>query len=78
MTPTERKNLIATINDRITQLLTPYGIAVAFTEGIGHNVAEFTFRIPEGGPDPSKPSKYTEITRHLDLWELQQYHTSAE
>lgn len=78
MTPTERKKLIATINARVAQLLAPYGITVTYAESTGRDLAEFTFRIPGVGSDPLKPSKHTEIIRHLDLWELQQYHTSAE
>ena len=79
MTPTERTNLIVTINDRVTQLLAPYGIAVAHTAGAGNNMAEFTFRIPEGAPaDKSKPGKVSELIMHLDFYLLQQYHTSAE
>ncbi|MBY0457057.1 MAG: hypothetical protein K2V38_06955 [Gemmataceae bacterium] len=78
MTPAERKKLIQTINARATQLLTPYGIRVTHTEGSGHEVAEFTFRVPEAPADSSKVGKYSELIMHLDSYTLSQYHTSAE
>lgn len=78
MTPTERKKIIKTINERVVQLLAPYGIAVQHTEGKGNNMAEFTFRVPDAAPDQSRARRYSELTMHLDFFILQQYHTSAE
>ncbi|AWM40885.1 hypothetical protein GobsT_05550 [Gemmata obscuriglobus] len=79
MTPDECKQLVSTINDRVTQLLEPYGIAVSYTTGAGRNIAEFAFRIPASTPaDKSQPGKWSELVLYLDAHELQHYVTNAE